>query len=375
VRAAWPVLALLAWPTAALAGWDYSYNGIGQSSGFLDVSSPDPSTCYAVGVQDTGTGNQEGVVMITHDGGGSWTPTKPSTSAMAFYVSVFSPSAQKAYVGTALGKVWITTNGGGSWEATGDVGLNAFQAVGGHGDAMVLAAVSDGRILRSDTGGSAWTDVANPLGSEGLTGFQFIDATHGWARAGQENEGVYSGGGLIRTADGGMTWETLLAGEARAISSIFFLDENEGILLANPPAVERTTDGGRTWTPLAVPAFSAGTINHLWDVVLFDRCEGWLAASTGDEQVTSGFFYTTDGGGSFVEIDMSWAAIDIPLPIPVRGNPIAFDFTSREAGFCGGFYEFLGTYSADVAPPECNEPDPTGPTGYTDEGCGCSIVW
>jgi photosystem II stability/assembly factor-like uncharacterized protein len=362
----------------AHAGWEHSHNGIGQDAGYFDISVPDAENAYVVGVQDTGTGSTEAVVMVTHDGGGSWTAHKPSPSPIAFYVSVFAPTGQRAYAG-AMGTVWITTTGGASWNASGDAGLNPIHGLGGYGESLVLASAADGRILRSDSGGASWTDVTNPLGSEGITGFTFIDATTGWGRAGSRDEdsGVYSGGGLIRTTDGGQTWETLFSGEPRTIAAVSFIDAEHGWLVSNSATsrtVERTTDGGTTWTPLSLPSYTMGSVEQVWDVDFFDRCEGWLIASTGTEQVTSGFFYTTDGGESWTEIDMAWTAIDTPLPIPVRGNPIVFDFAGRESGFCGGYFEFLGTYSADAPQPDCTEPDPADPS-WEDEGCGCTIVW
>ena len=377
-RTFFPAAALVLAAGAAHAGWERSHNGIGQDAGYFGISAPDAMSAYAVGVQDTGTGSTEAVIMVTHDGGGTWNAHRPSPSPIAFYVSVFAPTAQKAYAG-AMGTVWVTSTGGASWNPSGDAGMNPIYGLGGHGEALVLAGAADGRILRSDSGGASWAEVTNPLGSEGIRGFAFIDSMNGWGRAGGQDEdtGVYSGGGLIRTTDGGLSWEALFSGEARAIAAVSFISENVGWLVSNSATsrtVEKTTDGGVTWTPLALPSFTMGGIEQVWDVDLFDACEGWLIASTGTEQVTSGFFYTTDGGSSWTEIDMAWTAIDSPLPIPVRGNPIVSDFADRTSGFCGGFFEFLGTYSADAPEPDCSVPDPVDPS-WEDEGCGCTIVW
>jgi hypothetical protein len=119
------------------------------------------------------------------------------------------------------------------------------------------------------------------------------------------------------------------------------------------------------------------------DVDFFDRCEGWLILGTGEEQITTGMFYTSDGGSTWTEWGMSWAMVDVPLPIPVRGQPVVMDFSDRAHGYTGGFYEILGRYTADLPDPDCGgddldgwtDPDATGATGGSTSGCGCSIVW
>lgn len=377
--------AVLIWAACALsggeaiAGWSHSYNGIGQNCGFLGVSAPGPLDAYLVGVQDTGTGNQEGIVLVTHDGGGSWSKVKPSPSAIAFYVSVHASSALDAFVGTAMGRVWNTTDGGSGWAPSLDAGMSSISGLGGWGDLLVVAGTGNGSIHRSVDGGMVWTEVATPLGETTISGILFVDELHGWARAGSydEDTGVYSGGGIARTLDGGMTWEPLLSGEPRSVTAMSFIGLYEGWILSvsgTGSSIEKTIDGGSTWTPLEVPAYSGGPVDYLWDIDMFDRCEGWLALSTGEEQPVSAFLYTTDGGTLWAEIDMAWAAIDLPFPFPVRGNPIAMDFASRDSGFCGGFYEFIGTYAADGPATECDVPDPgDGPYGG-DSGCGCAIV-
>jgi photosystem II stability/assembly factor-like uncharacterized protein len=365
----------------ARAGWVKNMSGLNQDTGIIDIASPTPETAYAVGVHDPGTGNQSAQVWYTHTSGASWMTAKPSPNPIAFYVDVFAPTAERAYV-AATRYVYITTDGGASWLPSGDAGLlTLITAVGGHGADLVVAAVSDGRIFRSDTGGASWTEVANPSSAQAFTRVVFVDAMHGWILAGSQDTdtGIYSDGAMLRTRDGGLSWDVLFEGESRSIWEASFISDSEGWMVTNSGGIstlERTTDGGDTWTPMTLPAYSFGAIDAVTDVAFFDRCEGWLAANTDDPgQLTSALFYTTDGGESWTETDMAWTRIDSPLPIPLRGNPLTFEFSSRESGYTGGYFEILGTYTADAGAPDCTAPGPDDPGFDGESGCGCSIVW
>ncbi len=370
----------------ALAGWTLTNSGIGQTKGIFDLSTPDPSACYAVGIHDTGSGDQA-TIWVTTNGGGSWDMKSPSTSPMAMYVSVFAPTPTKAYVGS-MRYIFITTDGGLGWTQTGDAGaLTMVSGVGGYGENLVVAVTSSGAIFRSDTGGASWAAVDNPI-SDPLAKVWFLDETHGWllGNSYDGDTGVYSDGALLRTTDGGLTWDVMFSGEARGIQAVSFINPYEGWLVsvsASGPTFEKTADGGATWTMLDVPTYTEGPVNDLWDVEFFDRCEGWLIVATGEDQVTSSLFYTSNAGESWTEWGMDWAIVPIPFPITLRGQPITMDFSDRSNGYTGGFYEILGRYTGELPDPGCGGTnpdswtDPERPEGYDyygDSGCGCSMV-
>lgn len=379
------VLALL--PGAAHAGWELTNNGIGQDSGILDIATPDQDTCYAVGVHDTGSG-QEAAVWVSTSGGAMWNMQKPSTNPIAFYTSVFAPTTQKAYVG-GMRYVFITTNGGTSWTQSGDAGMmTIINGVGGHGENLVMAVAGDGAIYRSDTGGVSWTAVDNPIGDP-LARVYFLNETYGWLLGAtwDDDAGTYHDGALLRTTDGGLNWDVLFSGENRGVLAVSFINPSEGWMVTDRGSTatfEKTTDGGVTWTEQTMPTFSEGSVNSAPDVHFFDRCEGWLILATGDDQVTSGLFYTSNAGESWVEWGMDWASVPTPFPFPVRGHPMAIDFSDRSHGYTGGFYEIIGKYTGELPAPDCGgaDPDswtdPEAPDGMDylgDSGCGCSIVW
>jgi photosystem II stability/assembly factor-like uncharacterized protein len=108
----------------------------------------------------------------------------------------------------------------------------------------------------------------------------FTDANHGWAVGGNAT--------LIKTSDGGNTWTSVAVDPAVAgisLYSVRFADANNGIVsgggglngYGSGGTILRTTDGGATWTASAIPSTTVplGNQAHVlaWDgntVVLGD---------------------------------------------------------------------------------------------------------
>jgi photosystem II stability/assembly factor-like uncharacterized protein len=102
----------------------------------------------------------------------------------------------------------------------------------------------NGGLVASTRGGTTWSVQTN-VGRGNPEHFAFmavyfVDSDRGW---------VGGGGGLIlRTLDGGKTWDHQHDGSASdAVADLFFLDQNVG-WAAKRNGVLWTTDGGETWT-------------------------------------------------------------------------------------------------------------------------------
>lgn len=92
----------------------------------------------------------------------------------------------------------------------------------------------------------------------GFSDVDFVDTTHGWA----------VGTGVLRTADGGLTWQELEAPRADLLS-VDFLDQKEGWVAGGEGFVFHTRDGGDTWVrePVAV-------LGNVVAIELLDRAHG-----------------------------------------------------------------------------------------------------
>lgn len=100
--------------------------------------------------------------------------------------------------------------------------------------------------LATTDGGATWKELGDWPDLDSFKSIYFTDEFHGWA----------SGfGKLIRTTDGGLTWEQgygdLSHERSPALDHgnmrIYFIDEDTGWMSSNRGSVYATTDGGRYW--------------------------------------------------------------------------------------------------------------------------------
>jgi photosystem II stability/assembly factor-like uncharacterized protein len=58
---------------------------------------------------------------------------------------------------------------------------------------------------------------------------------------------------VVKTTDGGATWQTQNVGLYDMLNSVYFTDNNNGYAVGAAGTALRTTDGGTNWTPMTVP--------------------------------------------------------------------------------------------------------------------------
>ena len=166
-----------------------------------------------------------------------------------------------------------------------------------------------------------WTKLQPPVNVT-LRYLSFIDSLTGWA-AGEA-------GTIIRTTDGGDTWEVQNSTVQTFISDIFFLDKNLGWATTIEDAfpfnsiIIKTTNGGEDWTAENFPDPS----EYIRTIFFFDSLNG-LAGGTY-------IAYTSDGGSSWID-----AEVDSNM---VSGFPVfKFNFLNDQFGYaCGGRLDVAG---------------------------------
>jgi photosystem II stability/assembly factor-like uncharacterized protein len=191
-------------------------------------------------------------------------------------------------------------------------------------DADAGWALTAGRLAWTDDGGRSWRTIT-PGGAAGLdllTAF-FLDRRTGWLVAADlPNDGSPLALTAFRTGDGGATWRRSAMGSASVQQSedgigplnLSFVDAGHGWLrvtsrLPGQHAEDetgtllRTSDGGRTWERLP-DAPNPGAVRFV------DRRRGW-------QGWIDGLHETHDGG-------RTWAAVPTPPPVPGRGGRIEF---------------------------------------------------
>lgn len=145
-----------------------------------------------------------------------------------------------------------------------------------------------GELLLTRDAGKSWAPIGGDV-TKRFDAFTIIDDYRGWA--------VDNKGHVLKTADGGHTWDTTSALRRRdpeehymSASQILFSDENKGWIV-DVFAVWHTRDAGLSWDEVGeFPCREL--INQLRELKFIDSRRGWARC---DQSV----FITTDGGSTW----------------------------------------------------------------------------
>jgi len=197
-----------------------------------------------------GTGSASRVGRTT-DGGATWTSASiaPSYVGSAVDIDFGSPTHCYAalYGGNNVNFVYASTDAGATWfPASGGLSasirldcIDFVDATTGY----VAGGNSSAAIYRTTNGGTSWSPVGQTgLVSDMIRDMHWFDAATGL---------VTSFSGIHRTTDGGAMWTRVNADGNLELS---FRDGDVGYACGVlDPIVWRTTDGGITWEPIALP--------------------------------------------------------------------------------------------------------------------------
>ncbi len=204
--------------------------------------------------------------------------------------------------------------------------------------------VTETQIVRTNDGGVTWYNVTPPTVTE--TGYSVnlfaLDTDHVWMQK-PDFSNYPNSGFLNRTSDGGMTWTTITVPFSG--SMLAFLDESNGWALAdlgagagsNAVAVFQTADGGTNWIRTYVndpnsadagDSLPLGGIKS--DLIPLNMQTAWVSGVT----YASGsvYLYRTDDGG------YTWTPVSLPLPIGAENAQVSIEkdqmkFVSASDGF------------------------------------------
>ncbi|NQY08090.1 MAG: hypothetical protein HRT71_01065 [Flavobacteriales bacterium] len=157
----------------------YKYNSLNK---LITQYSPDEDSFNDFNVDGTGSGLKTGMDVAT------------VTFSDANNGVLFGDDPQQA--GRSL--IYTTTDGGVNWQAISDIGvknINATFAV----SSSVFAVGQEGTVIRSDDNGSTWTIVNTGSTANFVAVYFSSDVQNGLI--------FTEGGAIIRTADGGASWD------------------------------------------------------------------------------------------------------------------------------------------------------------------------
>ncbi len=265
-----PRLAETAQPTPppALTKPAPSADALTTSLFFSEVQMATPKVGWAWG-DTSSSGRPDGGFSRTDDGGRTWVEVGPVGCAH------FARGPQDAWVATCDsrgGRVHFTNDGGKTWSYAGEVSADQRSAVAAsnlqfpdtaHGFVELTFGLEgeDTSLFRTSDGGRSWHEVGSASWDATTS---FVDARRGWRASNAHT--------LDRTTDGGATWTTHPDLAACAIDMVPSFEGREGIVLGNCPSgwrVFHTTDGGERWVAGAKvevndPGFAVHGGNQAW---------------------------------------------------------------------------------------------------------------
>jgi hypothetical protein len=256
--------------------WTFQNSGIGNN--IIELFMLDAQLGWALAhVFPAGADTIFGTILLnTTDGGGTW---EQDFFQDDFFNTIKFLDTQTGWMGGEFGRLFATTNGGRNWfEAAVDPGPGAqftiyhFKffsrqygfAMGGHFDIA-------GVVWQTTNGGQRWTPKV--VGPEPLYGMHFQDSLNIIAIGGD----LDFGSGMVRSSDGGATWEYVylgIFGQARALS---FRNTSEAWApLGFTGTYMYSLNGGNSWTDIYTPDSSA-----IYDLVFTDSLTGYAVGDSG----------------------------------------------------------------------------------------------
>jgi len=159
---------------------------------------------------------------------------------------------------------WIPRNAGTSEDLLAVSAVTA--AEGSSGCAWVSG--RSGTVLRTTDGGKSWESLDPGTGRD-LLDIAAVDRDSAWA--------VAEGSRVLRTTDGGRNWEHLETGDSNSPRCLVALDRETAVVAGDNGAILLTLDGGVTWHRQ-----ESGTADHLVALALVPEEDGGTLYALGD---------------------------------------------------------------------------------------------
>src|SRR5215204_225906 len=188
---------------------------LGWTGGRQGVQGKDLNAVHFVDSKRGWVAGDGGVVLHTRDGGRSW--TRQTVATKASFNDVYFRNEEDGYL-LAGAEIFTTEDGGETWQAATSFKAQTFGGAEPElysvrftskkrgwvvGSLTRGENVVDSLVLSTDNGGSSWRRQRVPVKDE-LIHLDFDGDRRGWV--------VGSGGRVLHTRDGGLTWDVQDAG-------------------------------------------------------------------------------------------------------------------------------------------------------------------
>jgi photosystem II stability/assembly factor-like uncharacterized protein len=277
------------------------------------------------------------------ESGEAWTVELSLTGSGAQCLAVDSADPDTVYAGLREGGVRRTRDAGTSWDDCALPDPGVFSLAVSPADGAVYAGTEPSRLFRSDDGGESWRalDALLDLPSRPTWSFPprpWTSHVRWIAPSPHDAELLLVGielGGLMRSSDGGASWQDHRPGAQPDVHSLAWHRRAEGRAYeAGGGGSAFSTDAGKTWQP----ADEGRDRNYTWSVAVDPDDPDWwyVSASTGPFAAHGGrdpqarIYRRRDGG--------PWQPLAGGLPEPLPAMPYALLATDSRlfAGLADG---------------------------------------
>ncbi|MCB0727608.1 MAG: hypothetical protein KDD00_09095, partial [Ignavibacteriae bacterium] len=214
------------------AGEDWTVKS-GNKNSLRDCKFADTKTGIAVG--------ENGEFLKTMDGGYSWEKGKTFTGK--FLNTVFLINENIYCAAGDSGRIYRTEDGGNNWSDQTNYKKYNIQSIyfTDKNTGLVAGGYQDGErafIYKTTNAGVNWFEAYDSLGLGQLNSLTFIDKSHGYCAG--------NNGNILRTYDGGYSWESenIFSGNLYSVS---FRDTKNGLISGETGMIFKTTNGGTDW--------------------------------------------------------------------------------------------------------------------------------
>ncbi len=221
----------------------------------INIDPFNSKTVYAVAVID-----KRGKILKTEDGGESWKDvyTEPASGTSVLSLALDPVDSKKVYAGTSDGQIIFSENGGDSWKSLYWANNGVYKiAVSKFNPQVVLFAVFQGSILRTNDGGRSFEDLGKREieASEGerYRNSEFLRNPTAITFDPYRTDWVYVGSsaGLVRSKNAGDSWELvqiLNKPQEQAIRGVKINPQNsDEIIYGASQTFYKSIDGGTNW--------------------------------------------------------------------------------------------------------------------------------
>lgn len=232
---------------------------------------------------------EQGVILVSEDGGAGWQPRTSSGSKAALLYAVAGSTNGTIFAVGRFGTIVRSRDSGKTWAGLRDIPTNETLMGIYAGDGKHIFAVGDhGTVLRSDNDGDGWAKLSVPVGTL-LRGI--------WGRSGATDLYATGWDGVIVHSQDGLNFQRVQA-QTNAWLWGGYSDPESGVFVVGKEGrVLRSLDHGKTFRPVVTGHPTA--LTSIWGNGQGDL---WITGQ-------AGIFHSEDRGANWVH-DKSGALLE-----------------------------------------------------------------